>query len=164
MTSPDDPTHRVVELDATDTHDLRRAVLRRGDPAAAVVFDTDADASTVHLGIRDAEGTTIAISSWTARAYAADLSAHGVQLRGMAVAATMQGSGIGGLLFEAGVERMTDDGFEVLWARARDAALAFYVDHGCIVVGEGFVDTTTDVPHHIIVRELSTHRTAVEAD
>ena len=44
---------------------------------------------------------------------------------------------------------------EVVWARARDTALAFYLDHGFTVEGDGFIDEQTQKPHHLIVRRLT---------
>jgi len=147
-------TLAIIELAPTETHALRRAVLRDGDPTRTVVYPEDDLAETVHLGMRDANGTVVATSSWTPKALEGFPTVRAVQLRGMAIAAELQGAGIGGLLFEGAVERWTDAGFELLWARARDSALNFYAKHGCRVVGDGFIDDTTRLPHHIVVREL----------
>ena len=78
-----------------------------------------------------------------------------VQLRGMATAAHLQGSGLGGVLLEAGCARHAADGRALVWARARDSALAFYLRHGFRVEGDGFVDEHTQLPHHLIVRRLT---------
>ena len=40
-------------------------------------------------------------------------------------------------------------------ARARDSALGFYAKHDCRVVGDGFIDATTELPHHVVVRDLT---------
>jgi hypothetical protein len=42
----------------------------------------------------------------------------------------------------------------VVWANARDRALAFYEREGFVVVGDGFVDATTQLPHHVVVSRL----------
>ena len=48
-----------------------------------------------------------------------------------------------------------DDGGKVLvGATARDRALAFYEREGFEVVGDGFVDATTQLPHHVVVSRL----------
>jgi predicted GNAT family N-acyltransferase len=41
----------------------------------------------------------------------------------------------------------------VVWARARDTALDFYERHGFVRRGMGYVDLSTQIPHHDIVRE-----------
>ena len=153
---PDMPAKpEIVELSSSDTHALRRAVLRDGDPTRTVVYPEDDLAGTVHLGIRDGDGTLVATSSWTPKPLDAFAGRRAIQLRGMAIAAGMQGAGVGGRLFEAAVTRWTTAGYELVWARARDSALNFYAKHGCTVVGDGFVDDTTRLPHHVVVRELA---------
>ena len=42
----------------------------------------------------------------------------------------------------------------IVWANARDAALRFYERHGFAVHGDGFVDATTQLPHHVVVRRM----------
>jgi GNAT superfamily N-acetyltransferase len=140
----------VVEITAEETHPLRLAVLRAGTPTREVVFAEDAWPGAVHLGVRDGSGI-VAVSSWIPRPLGDRV---GVQLRGMATAAALQGTGIGGLLVEAGCERMGAVGHRLVWARARDAALAFYLRHRFHVEGDGFVDEATQLPHHLVVRSL----------
>ncbi len=148
-----EPALRVVEVTTADTHDLRRRVLRNGTPSDAVAFEGDDDAGTEHLGVVEADGRLLAVSSWRPRALpGGELGARTVQLRGMAVDAACQGRGIGGLLLEDGVARAFAAGADAVWANARDTALTFYGRHGFDVVGEGFVDPTTALAHHRIVR------------
>lgn len=140
----------VVEVDAEQTHALRYAVLRAGTPSSVVTFDGDDEPETVHLGVRDAAGTLVAVSTWIPRPF------HGepaVQLRGMAAVPEVRGYGVGALLLRAGLERAAPL-TSVVWARARDTALGFYLHHGFAVEGDGFIDDTTQLPHHIIVRRL----------
>jgi len=138
------------------THALRRAVLRDGDPTRTVVYPEDDLAETVHLGVRNADGALVATSSWTPKPLDGYPGKRAVQLRGMAIAGEVQGTGIGGLLFESAVTQWADAGFELVWARARDSALRFYAKHGCTVVGDGFTDDTTRLPHHVVVRHIRT--------
>jgi len=41
-----------------------------------------------------------------------------------------------------------------VWANARDAAMAFYEREGFRIEGDGFVDATTQLPHHVVVIDL----------
>jgi GNAT superfamily N-acetyltransferase len=93
----------------------------------------------------------VATSSWVPRPHG---DHHAVQLRGMATDRSLQGTGLGGVLLEEGCRRAAGAGFPLAWARARDAALAFYVRHGFVVEGDGFIDPATQLPHHVVVREL----------
>jgi GNAT superfamily N-acetyltransferase len=142
--------HTVVELTAEETHPLRLAVLRGDTPSKVVDFDVDLLPGTFHLGVRD--GTdVIAVSTWAPRPHN---DTPAVQLRGMATAAHVQGHGLGALLVEAGCLRAATIA-ELVWARARDTALGFYLRNGFTVEGDGFIDEQTQKPHHLIVRRLS---------
>lgn len=152
------PAGEVVELTAADTHPLRLAVLRHDTPTREVSFAEDDWPGVRHLGWR-VEGQLVAVSTWVPRpppAGVVELSEGSptVQLRGMATARSVQGRGYGGVLLEAGCACMGAAGVGLVWANARDSALAFYCDHGFTVVGAGFVDANTRLPHHVIVRRL----------
>ena len=140
----------VVEISAADTHDLRRSVLRWNTPTKEVVFAEDEWPGCWHLGLQRA-GTLLAVCSWVPRPHRERTA---VQLRGMATDRALQGSGLGGVLLEEGCRVAHERGFGLVWARARDSALAFYERHGFVVDGEGFVDEATQMPHHVITRAL----------
>lgn len=142
----------VVELTAEGTHPLRLAVLRFDTPTKVVEFPEDRWPGTRHLGIT-LHGSLVGVSTWVPRALEAR---PGLQLRGMAVDRSLQGTGVGGVLLEEGVARMAAQGHRLVWARARDAALSFYQRHGFEVEGDGFVDEATQLPHHLIIRVITT--------
>ena len=153
MDAVNGPDLHVVELRADDTHDIRRRVLRDGTPSDDVVFAGDDDPSTVHLGLADRAGIVVAVSSWSPRPFpTGPIGRSEVQLRGMAVDPTHRGRGTGAVLLAAGLDRAAAAGADVVWANARDTALAFYLRHGFGVVGDGYVDATTGLPHHRILR------------
>jgi GNAT superfamily N-acetyltransferase len=78
-----------------------------------------------------------------------------VQLKGMAVDDALQGSGLGALLVERGMEHARGLGATLVWARARDSALYFYERRGFAVEGDGFIDEPTAMPHHIVTRRTA---------
>jgi predicted GNAT family N-acyltransferase len=123
-------------------------VLRFDTPTRVVDFAEDTWPGVMHLAVR-VDGSLVAVSSWLPHEALA-----AVQLRGMATSRAVQGQGLGGVLLEAGCERMAARGDTLVWANARDAALAFYLRHGFEVVGDGFIDATTQLPHHRILRRL----------
>jgi GNAT superfamily N-acetyltransferase len=130
----------IVEIAAADTHALRRAVLRDGDPDAVVVFDRDDALGTVHLGDL-VDGELVGVASWLAH------DDDSVQLRGMAVASSMRSQGVGAALVRAGVARFAG---RPMWADARDSALGFYEALGWTVEGDEFTTAATGLPHHRI--------------
>jgi GNAT superfamily N-acetyltransferase len=139
----------LVEVTAQETYALRRRVLRDGTPSDVVTFDGDEEEGTVHLGIREGD-ELVSISTWIRRPFG---NGAAVQLRGMATDAAARGHGYGAMLLEAGCARAALT-VPVVWARARDTALDFYRRHGFDVHGPGFMDATSGLPHHIIVRRL----------
>lgn len=144
---------RIVEIEAVDTHDLRRTLLRDGTASDQVTFDGDDDETTFHLAAFD-EDTLVAISTWMSRRYP-DLPGHpGHQLRGMATTPAMRGTGVSDLLLTTGLGRCGDSGSTLVWARARVAALSFYRRHGFEPRGHEYVDLATGLPHHDIVTFL----------
>ena len=159
---------RVERCTTAQILPLRLAVLRDGTPSQHANYSEDELPGAVHLAIREQTGVTstdgtftngmvIATSTWIPRPYPFDQStppATALQLKGMAVAKTAQGQGLGAELLAAGIELATSLGASCVWARARDSALYFYERHGFEVVGEKFVDEATGLSHHIVVTWL----------
>lgn len=143
----------IVDLRPEDTHALRRAILRDGTASDVVVFDGDELPNTLHLGAV-LDGEIIAISTWLRRDHPDRPDHRGVQLRGMATAPDHRGTGISAELLAAGIARCRTVGVALVWARARVAALNFYVRHGFDEVGDDYVDSTTGLAHHDIIRLL----------
>jgi GNAT superfamily N-acetyltransferase len=143
----------LVELRPEDTHPLRRRVLREGTASVEVVFDGDTLDTTFHLGLR-VDGELVAVSTWLARRYPDRPDHVAYQLRGMASDPSLRGQGLGTRLLNAGLERCRAAGATLVWARARDSALPFYERHGFVIVGPGYIDLTTGLPHHDIVRDI----------
>ena len=144
----------ATEISPADTHDLRRRVLRAGDPDAAVDWVGDDEADTFHLGIRDGAGGVIAISTWLRRADPVDPAARATQLRGMATDPDHAGSGLGARLLDVGIERCRRRGDTVVWANARVTALGFYERAGFTVVGTVFETADTGLSHQIVRQSL----------
>jgi GNAT superfamily N-acetyltransferase len=152
--SPSSPrAWEIVRITAEETHPVRLAVLRADTPTKEVVFPGDDAPGVVHLGVR-ADGALVATSTWIPRD-APDGSSPAVQLRGMATAQHLQGSGVGAALIAAGCAHARSIGAEVVWANARDRALRFYEREGFEVFGDGFVDEVTQLPHHVVIRRLT---------
>lgn len=147
-------TWELVELAAAETYGLRRSVLRTGTPSDVVQFDGDDEPTTFHLGVSD-DGSIVAVSSWMRRAFPPSPDATATQLRGMATEPAARGSGVSSMLLLAGVDLCRDRGDDLVWARARVAALTFYERYGFALSGEPYEDATTGLPHQDIVMRFS---------
>ncbi len=145
----------VRPIAAADTHPLRLAVLRDNSPMAVLVFEGDDEPTTFHLGAFHGE-ELVGIATFIHRPCSNTPDAtRTVQLRGMAVSTTLQSGGVGGALLQAAMARLRDDGVDVLWANARDAALGFYQGRLGMTVGDdAFVDATTGLSHHRVWLDL----------
>lgn len=133
--------------------DLRVRVLRRNTPVTHADYSEDSLPDAVHLVIRE-NGSVVATSTWFSRECPVTPGRPAVQLKGMAVDEHLQSSGHGRVLVEAGLSLARERGADVVWARARDSAIGFYERCGFGVVGDGFIDEPTGMPHHIVVRGL----------
>lgn len=132
---------------------LRVRVLRKGTPTTNAHYVEDLSADAVHFGIlRD--GEAIATSTWFMKECPEQPGTAAMQLKGMAVDDTLQTSGLGRQLIDAGVALAKERNAALVWARARDSAIGFYEKCGFTVCGDGFIDGPTDMPHHIVVRTL----------
>lgn len=141
---------RCSEIAATDTHDLRRRVLRDGDPDAPVDFPDDELEGVFHLGVVH-DGVPVAISTWIPRSHPDHPAEPAVQLRGMATDPAERGRGFGSLLLREGVATVRARGVAAVWANARVTVLGFYEAHGFVVEGPEFVTADTGIAHRRVV-------------
>lgn len=148
----------VVDLTTAQTQPLRLSVLRADVPTKVVTFDGDDLPTTFHLGLR-VGGEIVAVSSWMQVRYPDRPNQPAYQLRGMASATRRQRSGLGGALLTAGLRRCSEFEATLVWARARDTAVNFYERNGFEVVGPGYIDLNTGLPHHDIIRILTNRAT-----
>jgi predicted GNAT family N-acyltransferase len=145
---------RVVKIATEETYDLRTAVLRADTPTSDPKYAEDSKHGTVHLGIFDENKNLIATSTWVINPWQEDPSAIAIQLRGMAVATSYQKSGLGKLLLDSGVTHAKTHNAKYVWAKARDSALDFYLRNDFKSVGDGFTEGVTQMPHHLVVKEV----------
>lgn len=98
---------------------------------------------------------TVAISTWVPRRHPDHPALEGFQLRGMATDPSVRGTGCGALVLHAGLDQARQRGAELVWARARDTALEFYLAHGFVTFGPGYTDLATALPHHDVIHHLA---------
>lgn len=139
---------------AEDVRPLRREVLRVDMPDATVDFEGDDDPATFHLAAYDRSLSIVAVSSWMERVSTDEPSRRSIQLRGMATKTQFQGKGLGELLLESGFRTARDRSIDSIWANARDSALPFYLKNGFEIVGAGFIEGVTGLPHHRVRRAV----------
>ncbi len=142
----------VVRIaDADEVRALRMAVLRPGFPVAASDYDERPD--TRHIAAY-AGGEVVGCASVFPSRYRDEPDAW--QLRGMAVAAGRQGSGIGAKVLLGAIDVVRDAAAPLLWAHARVTALGFYERLGFAVVSEEYLHGPLELPHRTITLPLTT--------
>ncbi|MCU1351944.1 MAG: GCN5-related N-acetyltransferase [Acidimicrobiales bacterium] len=148
MANPPDGPMAVVEVDAPTTFAVRRAILREGDPAADVGTSGDRHVDAIHLAAV-VDGAVVGVVTCAPAPCPVEAGTDQWQLAGMAVVDPWQGRGVGTALVHHLVAMVVARDGRLVWARARDTALAFYAGLGFTTVGEGF--TRVGLPHHHVV-------------
>lgn len=143
----------VERVTFEDIHDLRVRVLRKGTPVAHATYPEDSYDDVVHLAIRR-DGNVVATSTWFSKECPEVPRVPALQLKGMAVDDSLQITGYGRALIDAGISLAEERHAQLVWARARDSAMGFYEKCGFTVVGDGFIDEPTAMPHHIVIRQI----------
>jgi len=146
-------SNEVTELSIEDIMDLRVKVLRKGTPYTHANYPEDTYHDVVHFGIMD-DGIVLATSTWFMKECPERIGISAMQLKGMAVSSSLQSSGFGSKLITRGLQHAQDNGAQCIWARARDFAIGFYERCGFEVIGDGFMDEPTAMPHHIVLRPV----------
>jgi predicted N-acetyltransferase YhbS len=147
----------VRELDAAETHDLRRRVSADGrTDLPSLAHPLDEAPGVWHLGATDESGRVVAISSYYPGPCAWRPGAEpAVQLQNMAVEPSLQRSGAGSAVMAEAIRRLRATHAVLLWASARDNALPFYERFGFRAVdGSRYTTRETGRPHHVIVLDL----------
>jgi GNAT superfamily N-acetyltransferase len=72
----------------------------------------------------------------------------------MATRVQFQNWGLGARLLESGFRTAQERSIELVWANARNSALNFYLKNGFEIVGEGFIEGVTRLPHHRVRRSV----------
>jgi predicted GNAT family N-acyltransferase len=140
---------RIRPARADDVIDLRHAVLREGLARETAIFPGDDDPAARHFIAVAADDTIVACV--TLHPSTCD-GQPAWQLRGMAVAPQLRGSGIGARLLRAVEQSVAaDEPRRILWCNARVPARAFYERHGWRAVSEIF-HVPTAGPHVRMVR------------
>ena len=146
-------TQEVVALTLEDIMPLRVKVLRKGTPVTHCNYPEDTYEDVIHLGVKN-ENTVVGTSRWFRKECPDIVGEAALQLKGMAVDDSLQGSGIGVQIIAAGLALATERGVSIVWARARDSALGFYLRCGFTEIGPGYIDEPTGMPHHNVYRRI----------
>jgi len=139
-------TIEIRRVDAAVVRPLRHEVLRPGADLGESVYPADDLSDTVHLAAFDGE---IVVGTATVFPEPHD-GQPAWRLRGMAVAQSHRGSGVGSMVLTEVLRQVREHDVELLWCNARTVALPFYTGHGFTIVGHEFL-TAHGVPHYLAI-------------
>ncbi len=143
----------VRDIDLAATMDLRKRVLRSHLPEAPASSPRDPLPGTWHLGaFRD--GRLVGVISGFAEDAPGHPDVRAQRFRFMAVEPDEQGTGVGAALLSEVIARARARADSLVWANGRDTALPFYARLGFEVVEEGFDDSISQLPHHVVLLTL----------
>jgi len=135
-------------------HELRRRVLRSGDPEISVADPRDEESSALHVAGLLGERLVVSASFFPSTSPVnAQLVTY--QLRYMATDFDVQGRGYGALVLEVAEAHLRALGAEQMWANGRDTALGFYRATGWSALeGSEHLSPETQLPHTVIFKLL----------
>lgn len=144
----------MVPVRSRQLHELRRRVLRGGDPHSVVLDDRDEESTSLHFGGFVGE-RLVACASFFSDPSPVHPELQAYQLRFMAVDADVQGSGYGARVLAVGEAALRSREAGEVWAYARDSALGFYRAVGWrLVAGSEHLSHETQLPHTVIFKPL----------
>lgn len=145
---------QIVPVALQETYDLRRRVLRNHLEGAPAGAPTDELPGTLHLGA-SLDGRLVGVVTLFVEPAPGRGDVAAMRFRFMAVDPAFQGRGVGRALMAGVIGRARAAGARILWANGRDTALDFYRRLGFSVVGESFCDSTSGLPHHLVLLALT---------
>jgi GNAT superfamily N-acetyltransferase len=145
---------RITTSDAATTRALRRAVLRPTWPED-VAMHGDESTDAIHFAAFENDELVAACLILPRPFPPRPTEACAWQLRGMATAPIARNRGIGAELLNAAEREAIQRGGQLLWCEARTSAMRFYAQHGFTVASEEYLHSESHIPHHLMVRSLT---------
>ncbi len=144
----------IRPITAAETLDLRHTILRAGLPRETAIFPGDDAPSSRHFGaFRDGLLVGVATMHYVPLLDQPDHEGSAFQVRGMATAEEVRGTGAGSALLAECIAEARRAGVNWLWCNARTPALGFYARHGFKIQG-GVFDIPTAGPHVRMLRAV----------
>lgn len=140
----------VKRITPTDTHKIRKEVLRRNSISEECIFPHDEEEQTFHLGAFD-DGKLSSIASFYLENNSVFQEKHEYQfrLRGMATLDHYRGQGFSSQLLKTAFPLIKNNHINLLWCNARTSAKGFYEKVGFVATGDIF--EIEDVGPHILM-------------
>lgn len=139
----------IKVIQKQDTYPLRHELLRPHCPFEDIVYETDLDSETFHLGFYE-EGLLVSVASFNKEALNSE---NAYRLRAMATLPDYRRRGYGKRLIRQGIRILSKKGIEFLWCKGRVNVQGYYEALGFHAHGPVF-DYPTIGPHIIMKRPI----------
>ena len=144
----------VRRVDPLTLHELRRRVLRFGDPTMSVADPRDEEPTSLHFAGFLSDRLVVSASFYPSLS-PVNPELRTYQLRYMATDLDVRGRGYGSRVLEQSERELRQLGVEQLWANGRDTALGFYVHTGWSTLkGSEHLSPETQLAHTVIFKGL----------
>lgn len=158
MAAQPQPDIEVLPIPPEQTHVLRHTVLRQHQTLEEMVYPGDTLETTLHLGaFRSFEALPtehVGIVTLSSEPMPGASVEGDWRLRGMAVAASAQGMGVGRMIVERALLEASDRGVKRIWCKARVSAMGFYEKLGFAAAGDVF-EIAGIGPHYVMWIDLA---------
>ncbi|MBK26885.1 MAG: GNAT family N-acetyltransferase [Halobacteriovorax sp.] len=143
---------KVKQINASDTHEIRHKMLRKGFPIEDCIFKGDDDDQSFHLGAFE-EGKLVSVASFYFDKNDTFEEPNQYRLRGMATLPEHQHKGLSSELLKMAFPIIKQNFCSLLWCNARSEAVGFYQKVGFEKIGEEF-EIPTVGPHFLMFKKL----------
>lgn len=128
---------QVKQINAIDTINIRKEMLRQDFPPEACHYPGDDDDLTFHLG-GFMDNKLVSIASFYFQNHPEIPEENQFQLRGMASLPEFQGKGLSSMLLKTAFPIIKQNMVNTLWCNARKTAVGFYEKVGFEKLGNEF--------------------------
>lgn len=128
---------QVKQINAIDTINIRKEMLRQDFPPEACHYPGDDDDLTFHLG-GFMDNKLVSIASFYFQNHPDIPEENQFQLRGMASLPEFQGKGLSSMLLKTAFPIIKQNMVNTLWCNARKTAVGFYEKVGFEKLGSEF--------------------------
>ena len=144
---------QVCLVSASKLYDLRNFVLRPGKPLHTTFYEKDDDINTFHLAI-SIQSKVQCIATFYPEKMTGVYTRKAYRLRGMATHPNFRRKGLGKNLMQSAFTYLLQQQADLLWCKARLAAIPFYISLGFQIIGEQY-DIKEIGPHYTMYKLLA---------
>lgn len=146
---------KVRRISASDTYQIRHAVLAPHLPLEAIKFlnDDDEDLS-FHLGAF-MDGKLVSVASFFYEKHPEFSDLHQYQLRGMATLPEFEKKGLSSELLNVAFPIIKQNFCTLVWCNARKSAVGFYEKVGFLKAGKNEFEIQDIGPHFLMYKKLT---------